>query len=92
MPTNRDTINRINIHETGSTNPKSKIHCVNQSDNSSGKNNIHIAFSGKFSKNEKNTDSKKGAEKAHKNPASKPDQIYRLLKKPVNFLITPFNC
>ena len=90
IPTNIDMI-QSDIHTPGSACSKSTTRYVNSNDDLSGNKNTHNASSGKLSNNGENAVNTKGAEKAHKNPASKPDQICRLPKKFVNFLIAPFN-
>jgi hypothetical protein len=47
-PINIDTIQRINVHERGSTSSKFIIHCVNWNEDLSGKKSIHSASWGKF--------------------------------------------
>jgi hypothetical protein len=89
MPTNIDTVKTIIAHELRSANPEIGTHSVDQNDNSRGKNNIHFAASGK-SRTDGDAVTKKGAEKAHMNPASKPDQMCLLPIKRANFLIGPF--
>jgi len=88
MPTKTDITHIIDMYERGSTSSKSLIHCVSCKDDLSGKKIIHIASSGKSRKEEENTVKTNGAGKVHKNPASKPDQIYGLLIKLLNFLMT----
>jgi len=89
MPTKTDAIKTINVHPKESTSPNSAIHHVSEYDDSRGKNNIHNTTSGEFLKDGAAVNMK-GAEEAHKNPASKPDQICRLPKKFVNFLTALF--
>lgn len=89
MPTNVDTVKTIIAHELMSANPELGTHSVDQNDNSRGRNNIHFAASGK-SRTDGDAVTKKGAEKAHKNPASKPDQMCLLPMKRASFLIGPF--
>jgi hypothetical protein len=92
MPINIDTVNTIVAHGPGSASPKSRTHCVNKRDNSRGKKNTHNTTSGDSREYNENAIIRKGVEKAHMNPASKPDQMCLLLIKSVNFLTTVLTC
>jgi hypothetical protein len=85
-----DTSQSISIQEEGSTSSKFVIHSVNWKDALSGKKSIHMASWGKFWNVVKNIVNMKGAEKDHKNPASKPGQMYLLPKNFRIFIMVPF--
>jgi len=84
-------------HSKKASNPRPTVQYVISNENVRGKKSIHMATWGKSEKVDKNASKMKGAGKDHKNPASKPDQTYRLLKtltnafvKAPNFWSIPF--